>query len=50
MSVSNILFIQATMNALTSLNVHVSYSGYHYQDNVVIPGVNAHSCGIDVLF
>lgn len=30
-------------------NVCLSYS-YHYQDNVVIPGVNAHSCGIDVLF
>lgn len=27
----------------------LSYS-YHFQDNTVIPEVNAHSCGIDVFF
>lgn len=30
-------------------NVRLSYS-YHFQDNHVIPEVNAHSCGIDVFF
>ena len=30
-------------------NVRLSYR-YHFQDNKVIPEVNAHSCGIDVFF
>jgi len=30
-------------------NVLLSYC-YHFQDNIVIPGVNTHSYGIDVLF